>query len=127
VKIRVFAFSLIVLLVISAMSAFAAGISVPASNVGEKFVPVTVNDVKPSACDSLSLTNLISGSGILTGTSANDLIIGSEGIDIIDGAGGNDCILSRAGDDIITGNDGFDICLGGSGADIFVTCESENQ
>jgi Ca2+-binding RTX toxin-like protein len=115
------------MILISASSAFAAGISMPASNLGEQSVSVTANDIKPSACNSIYLTNMISGSGTLTGTASNDLIIGSEAVDIIDGEGGDDCILGRNGNDVIVGGEGFDICWGGPGDDLFSICENEKQ
>ena len=124
---RLVMFGLLTLIVVSAASAFAAGISIPASNVGLESVPVTVEDVKPAACAGLYLTNIVSGSGALTGTAGNDLIIGSAGADTIDGLGGDDCILAGSGDDLITGNDGIDICVGGPGTDTFTTCETENE
>jgi Ca2+-binding RTX toxin-like protein len=117
----------LLLIVVSVVSAFAAGLSVPASNVGMRSVSVIAEDIKPPACDALYLTNIVSGSGTLSGTTANDLIIGSAGTDTIDGLGGDDCILGGNGDDSIAGDDGTDVCLGGPGADIFITCESETQ
>ena len=126
-RIKIFILCLISIVLISAISAFAAGISIPTSNVGEQSVSITANDIKPSACNSTYLTNMISGSGTLTGTASNDLIIGSEAVDIIDGAGGADCILGGNGNDVIVGGEGFDICIGGPGIDLFTLCESENQ
>jgi Ca2+-binding RTX toxin-like protein len=117
----------VTLILVSIVSAFAAGINVPNTNVGAKSIPVYANDIKPSACTSLNLTNTISGSATITGTTGNDLIIGSTGADAIDGLGGDDCILGGGGDDSITGGDGNDVCLGGAGTDVFVTCESEVQ
>jgi Ca2+-binding RTX toxin-like protein len=125
-SLQFFAFGLLALILISITSAFAAGISVPASNVGQQSVPVTAEDIKPAACAALYV-NTISGSGALTGTAGNDLIIGSAGADTIDGLGGDDCILAGNGDDLITGGDGVDICIGGPGTDTFTTCESETQ
>ena len=127
IPLRLVLFGLLTLIIVSAASAFAAGISVPASNVGLGSVPITADSLKPAACAGLYLTNVVSGSGALTGTPGNDLMIGSAGADTIDGLGGNDCILGGSGDDLITGGDGTDICLGGPGTDIFTTCESENQ
>ncbi len=127
IPLQLFIFGSLALIVVSTISALAAGISVPASNVGQQSVRVTAEDIKPAACQSLYLTDIISGSGTLTGTSANDLIIGSAGADTIDGMGGDDCILGGGGDDIITGGEGTDICIGGAGTDIFTTCEIENQ
>jgi Ca2+-binding RTX toxin-like protein len=124
---RLVLLGLFALLIMSVVSAFAAGISVPASNVGQQSVFVTAEDVKPAACDTLYLTNIISGSGALIGTAGNDLIIGSAGADSIDGLGGNDCILGSGGDDSLTGNEGNDVCLGGTGSDTFTECEAETQ
>lgn len=118
---------LLALLIVSAVSAFAAGISVPAANVDQQTAPVTAEDIKPAACGALILTNIISGAGTLTGTAGNDLIIGSAGADLIDGLGGSDCILGGGGLDTITGNEGNDVCLGGPETDMFLGCEVEAQ
>ncbi|MFZ5910746.1 MAG: calcium-binding protein [Chloroflexota bacterium] len=127
VPIRFFIFGLAALVVISVVTAFAAGITVSPANVGQDSESVTVDDFKPSECAGLSLTHMVSGSGTLTGTSGNDLILGSSGADVIDGLGGDDCILGGGGDDALTGNDGTDICLGGPGDDVFTACEGESQ
>ena len=124
---RLFFFGLLTLVLASIMSAFAAGMIVPPSNVGQDSASVTAEQVKPPACEALYLTNLITGSGSLTGTPGNDLIIGSAGADAIDGSGGDDCILGGGGDDQITGSDGTDVCLGGAGTDLFTDCEYEYQ
>jgi|SRR5215211_1775785 len=124
---RLFMLGLFALIVVSVVSAFAAGINVPASNVGQQSVSVTAEDIKPAACGALYLTNIVSGSGTLTGTAANDLIIGSAGADTIDGAGGDDCILGSGGDDALSGQEGNDVCLGGAGNDTFTDCEVEAQ
>lgn len=123
-----FAFlGLVALILVSAATAFAAGITVSPSNAGQESVPVTAEDLKPAACDGITLTQVISGSGTFTGTSENDLLIGSPGSDSIDGLGGDDCILGGGGDDSLTGNEGADICLGGPDIDTFFTCEGESQ
>ena len=122
-----FIWGLCALILFSIASVFAAGINVPSSNVGQQSILVTAEDLKPPACRALYLTNIVRGSGILTGTAANDLIIGSDGSDTIDGLDGDDCILGGNGDDTITGSDGNDVCLGGAGNDIFTACETESQ
>ena len=124
---RLVFFGMLALILVSVISAFAAGINVPASNVGQRSVSVQAEDIKPPACESLYLTNIVSGSGTVTGTTANDLIIGSAGADTIDGLGGDDCILGGDGDDQITGGDGNDVCIGSGGTDSFTDCESESQ
>ncbi|MBI5294387.1 MAG: hypothetical protein HY869_02845 [Chloroflexi bacterium] len=118
-------FGLFALIAVSTATAFAAGIAAPDSNVGRKSLAVTAEDIKPSACNEIALTQIISGSGTLNGTSGNDLIIGSSGDDIIDGMGGDDCILAGSGDDSLAGNEGADICLGGPGSDTYTSCEYE--
>ena len=124
---RFVVFGLLALIAVSIVSAFAAGVAIPPSNVAMVTVSVTVDDIKPFDCHGITLTQIISGSGILTGTDGNDLILGSSGADSIDGRGGNDCILGGGGDDSITGGEGNDICIGGPGTDAFDTCESEIQ
>jgi len=120
-------FGLGVLILLSARLAVAAANTVPATRADYKVLLITVNDLKPAACAGISLTNLIIGSGTVTGTNGNDLILGSSGVDVIDGLGGNDCILGGGGDDTLTGGDGTDTCLGGFGNDSFSTCEIQNQ
>jgi Ca2+-binding RTX toxin-like protein len=127
IPLQLAAFGLLTLIVVSVATAFAAGITVPASNIGLDTVQVTADDLKPSACNGITLTQTISGSGTLTGTSGNDLIIGSAGADSIDGMGGDDCILGGDGDDTLIGNEGRDVCLGGPRNDIFINCEIEIQ
>ncbi|HUF00687.1 MAG TPA: hypothetical protein VMN99_15640 [Anaerolineales bacterium] len=126
VSLQLFALGSLAMIVVSIVSAYAAGLSMPSSNAGQQSVSVTAEDIKPSACAALYLTNIVSGSGTFTGTAANDLIIGSAGADTIDGLGGDDCILGAGGDDSLTGNDGNDVCLGGPGNDIFIDCEVED-
>ena len=118
---------LLALIVVSVATAFAAGITISSSNVDEKSLAVTANDLKPSACGGLTLAQVISGSGAVTGSSGNDLIIGSSGTDIIADLGGDNCMLGGGGDDSLNGNGGYDVCIGGPGNDIFVNCEVEVQ
>ena len=126
-SLRLVIVALFALIIFSVVSAIAAGVAVPASNIGQESIPVRAEDIKPDACGTLYLTNIVRGSGTLTGTSAADLIIGSAGVDIIDGAGGDDCILGSGGDDILAGGEGNDICVGGMGNDTFTDCEVETQ
>jgi hypothetical protein len=118
-------FGLFLLVVLSVMSAFAAGIEIQPKNVGVSSVPVRANDLKPPACSSLDLTYIVRGTGFIAGTEGNDLILGGSAADTVDGRGGNDCILAAGGDDTLIGGDGNDVCLGGTGADLFDGCETE--
>jgi Ca2+-binding RTX toxin-like protein len=113
---------LLLLIFVSAVSAFAANLTIPDSNVGYKSIAVTANDLKPAACSALDLTNIVRGAGIITGTNGNDLIIGSSGDDTINGLGGDDCILGGGGNDTIDGGTGTNVCIGGSGKNT-VNCE----
>lgn len=116
-----------ILIIITSMTAIAATNTVPTTRVEDRSNSFNINYLKPSACAGITVTNLITGSGTITGTSGNDLILGGSGADIIDGSGGDDCILGGGGNDQITGGNGSDICIGGAGTDTFTTCESEIQ
>ena len=124
---QILAFGLITLILVSSVTAVAATNTVPATRVTDQIRSVGVNDLKPSACAALSLTNLIIGAGTINGTNGNDLILGSSSIDTIDGLDGDDCILGGGGDDLITGGPGTDVCIGGPGIDTFTTCETQIQ
>lgn len=123
--VRLFAYSLLALILATAVTAVAATNRVPFTRLTNQSKYIGINDFKPYACGGTSLTNLVSGSGTLTGTAGNDLILGSSGVDVIDGLGGNDCIVGGGGDDQITGGDGNDVCLSGDGYDVFTSCEVE--
>lgn len=53
----------------------------------------------------------------LTGTNANDIILGTALVDFINGNKGDDYISADAGDDFIHGNGGNDVIEGGAGND----------
>ncbi|MEO8357652.1 MAG: hypothetical protein ABI621_17240 [Chloroflexota bacterium] len=120
-------FGLLTLIWVSAVTAIAASNTIPATRAESRSATMGPNHIKPSACAGLSLAITVSGSGTMTGTAGNDLILGGPGADTIDGLGGNDCILGGGGDDIISGGDGTDVCLGGPGNDTFIDCEGESQ
>jgi Ca2+-binding RTX toxin-like protein len=118
-------FGLLLLIFVSASTAFAANLTVSGSNVGLESITVRANKLKPAACSGLDLTNIVSGSGTITGTNGDDLIIDSSGDDTINGLGGNDYILGGAGNDTIDGGDGEnDVCIEGSGANAYFNCET---
>ena len=121
---RIVLFGLIALVVASVASAYAAANTIAPSNVGLQSADINADDLKPAACAALHLTNVVSGSGTINGTSNNDLIIGSSGNDVIDGKGGDDCIIGAGGTDTINGGSGTDICVGDGGKDTFQNCET---
>lgn len=126
-RLRYFVLLLAALIVLSSLTAIAATNTIPSTHMEDTSITFQIAHLRPSACAGLSLVNLVTGSGILTGTEGNDLILGSTGADVIDGLGGNDCILGGGGADTITGGDGSDVCLGGADIDALTTCESEVQ
>jgi Ca2+-binding RTX toxin-like protein len=109
------------------LTAVAATNTVPPTRVDSRSVFFDINHLKPAACAGITVTNLVTGSGALTGSEGNDLILGGPGADEINGLGGSDCILGGGGDDLINGGDGNDICIGGPGSDAFTDCEGEIQ
>lgn len=120
---------LIALVVFSVVSAAAAGISVPNKRLADQSFGITANNLKPAACGALNLTNLVTGSGFISGTNQNDLILGSSGADFIYGGDGDDCIIGGGGDDNLVGGNGTDVCVGGPGTDGFPFggCETQIQ
>jgi Ca2+-binding RTX toxin-like protein len=114
---------LIILILVSSVNAIAASNTVPPTNLGDWRNTITYNSLKPAACASLDLTNIIVGSGHILGTNGNDLIIGSAGNDNIDGKNGDDCILGGGGDDDISGGNGYNVCIGGPGNNTYAKCD----
>jgi hypothetical protein len=102
----------------SAALALAAGLALPLISVHESTAAQGIEDIKPAECAALTLTNLVVGSGVITGTAGDDLIFGSGGADTITGGAGRDCIVGGGGDDTIDGESGDDVLLGGPGADV---------
>jgi Ca2+-binding RTX toxin-like protein len=123
---RLVGVGLAALVLSSIMSAMAASNSVPKTGLDEISRSISVNDLKPSRCDGIHLTNLIAATGMICGTADNDLILGGSGVDIISGEGGNDCILGGGGNDRLYGDSGTDVCIGGNGSDFLDdSCESK--
>ncbi len=118
-----------VVLVLVAGVALTATNVVPATRAGST-IPgrPTANQLKPSACVSLNLTTVLSGSGTIDGSNAAELILGGAGADTIRGRAGTDCLVGGAGNDSLRGDGGTDICIGGPGIDTFVnSCETQIQ
>ena len=63
----------------------------------------------------------IVGSGSITGTAGDDVIVGSADTDTIDGKDGNDLICGLAGDDVLVGGLGNDQVDGGDDNDRLVS------
>ena len=116
-----------VAIILTIVGSLATANAVPTSKLGQNIAAITADILKPAACAALPLTNVVTGSGTISGTGGNDLILGSAGIDSIAGSGGNDCILGGGGADAIRGNGGSDVCIGGAGVDTFVSCKTQIQ
>lgn len=54
------------------------------------------------------------------GTSANNIITGTDGDDVIDGKAGNDTLYGGDGDDVLIGGPGADTMFGGERSDVFI-------
>lgn len=120
---KLLVFGMAALVGVCAVTAVAATNTVPPTRADASWAGIGVNQVKPSACSGLYLSGIVSGSGSISGTAGNDLILGGPGADTIDGLGGNDCILGGGGDDLLSGGEGTDICLGGPGINTLTDCE----
>lgn len=107
----------ICILLAGTMAAYAASNTVPSTRMDQENVVITANALKPSACASLNLVSIVSGSGTISGTNQNDLVLASAGIDNLDGRGGADCLMAGSGGDTLTAGNGTDILLGGDGDD----------
>ena len=113
---------------LSGAVAFTASNSVANSHIGEDLVAQNVNDVKPSECGGLTLTAVVSGTLVVNGTDASELVLGGIGLDTVDGKGGDDCIMGGALGDTLVGGPGNDVCIGGGGTDVLdLTCEIQVQ
>lgn len=138
--------ALVILVLSSFAFAFAGSIAVPASRLDEQLFTITVSDLAPDECNSISsaiTAIVVCSGGNCDGSNANELILGTTGDDTIDGKNGLDCIVGGDGndqmnggndDDVLVGGNGDDgldggpkkdndICYGGSGANLFNECD----
>lgn len=132
--------------VISVLTALAASNTVSNSKAGQDQSSIIGNDLKPDSCADINITNIVDIGAGESGTSGNDLILGTDKADAeIRGGAGDDCILGgkgnerqksgkgwipgiygEDGDDVLIGGPGnSDICDGGAGNDTFYSCETE--
>jgi len=132
-------------LVLTVINARTAANTVPVTRVDKDSMGTTANDLKPSECSGINLTNIVDVGAGETGTSANDLILGTDKADAeIRGGDGDDCILGgkgnerqkidkvwspglygEGGNDVLIGGPGNnDHCDGGSGTDTYYSCET---
>lgn len=120
--------ALVAVAVLTLVAAFAATNAVPATKLGSSLrsSPPTANELKPSACAALNLTEWFSGSGnVNAGGNGNSLLLGGAGIDTLRGKNGDDCLVGGAGADTLNGGPGSDVCIGGAGINTFISCETQ--
>lgn len=119
------------IIMFSVIFAVAANNVVPVTYLTDQSSIVTVNDIKPSACSAITLTDFYfcpATGGACVATDASELVIGSIMDDAIDSGKGDDCILGGGGIDDLKGEKDIDICLGGPGADSFhPSCETQTE
>lgn len=120
--IRTLLISLAFMILLSAIYGLTASNTVPESGLGSETQDVTAEQMKPAECSTLSLEYIATSS---TGSTLNDLVIGTSSSDSLSGLTGNDCLVGGDGDDTLDGGDGTDICIGGGGTDTFLNCETE--
>lgn len=117
---RLAVFALVVLVLVSVLTAAAAANTVPTTRLTDQSRAITANDLKPGDCTmTLVGTPIVCSGGDCFGTDNNDLILGSALADTIKGNKGDDCILGGGGDDKLYGDQGTDVCIGGPGNDEF--------
>jgi len=125
--IRVAALSIVPLVCLVSV-ALTASNAVPGSRADRAASAITVNALKPEACDTLTLGGITTGSGVLNDGAGNNLVLGSTVADTMRGNGGNDCLVGGAGIDSLRGDGGTDVCIGGLGVDTFhSSCETQIQ
>src|SRR5688572_3481002 len=85
---------------------------------GSLVTDVRTTSAAVSPCEDPNLPPTITGSGVIHGTSGDDVIYGSDEADQIDGGSGNDVICGFGGDDVLDGDSGNDTVVGGLGSDV---------
>ena len=135
---RLVLLGIVALILLSTISALAATNTVEDSGLSNSTHQATAEQLKPAACNGITLDNIVVGSGTFGDSPGNSsLMLGSPGNDRINGNNRNDCILGGAGNesvfiffpginggpgnDVLLGGPGFDVLNGGPGVD---TCNS---
>jgi Ca2+-binding RTX toxin-like protein len=117
------------LILVSTLTAIAAGNTIPTSRLDVNTAAMNANAIKPASCSALNLTAIVicTGASTCNGTNAKELILGTASAETIQGRGGTDCILGGGGNDSLIGNGSSDVCIGGPDTDTFTTCETQIQ
>jgi hypothetical protein len=95
--------------------AFTAGNAVPATKIGTFTKTIAPVDLEPAECiaNGITVTSIVAGSGTVTSTAANQLVLGSSGIDSLsDGGYGSACMVGGASKDSFQGTRRrLDLCV----------------
>ena len=95
---------------------------------GQDEFAYTLSDGRGGSDTALVLLTVEEASiNIITGTTGNDTLYGTEAIDQIDGLTGNDTIFGYGGNDILIGTSGNDILYGGDGDDTYIVGPNMGQ
>jgi signal peptidase I len=113
------------------VTSFTATSTVPLSRAGVSKSTLAPNQLAPAYCSSIVYAKLVvATSATVTGTTANDLVLGrsATGAQALNGGSGDDCIIaggsSSSTSNTIDGGAGTDICIGAPGtAMTFTNCE----
>jgi hypothetical protein len=96
------------------LTSFTASVNVPASKAGTSHQTLTMAELTPSECSSLSLSTVEKVSGSYSNNKSHVLILGSSGSDIVNDTGSSNCIALGGGSNSVTGTSS-DICIKGPG------------
>ncbi len=95
--------------------AFTASNTVPPTNIGQFARAISPAELAPAECaaNGITVTSIVGGSGTVTSTAANQLVLGSSGADTLnDGGAGTACMVGGAGSDTFNGlNKAGDLCV----------------
>lgn len=105
---------LLALLVLAAITGYAALLTTTTSGIDVISLTVDPSDFIPAVCRANGITSITG----YTPSNGNDLLIGDDNPNVIDGLNGDDCIIGNGGGDTIYGGNGDDVIVGGNGDDI---------
>ena len=115
---------LTLVLMVALVNGDSVGMPVPTTKLSDTTTPRTIDQLLPTECAGVAATSLLTGTGAVTGTNANELLLGGPMGQNLRGQGGNDCLVGGGGNDTLNGGPGTDVCVGGPGTDSFAGCET---
>ena len=94
---RLAVFALILLVVVSIITASAAANTVPTSHLTDQTTAITANNLKPSQCASYNLTDILvcGSSPTCNGNNTDELILGSSSTNKINGHACSNCCIGK--------------------------------